>query len=226
MQGAAYGSRAEAVIFRVWGAAPCKFVDHCKRNRGLCSSNTPHQILSMIRFFSLWSPLMSGFRCDGCWRAINRINMDRLSVATSVAGVAAMGVQLSQTIYGLISTFYEAEKEMSIVANDLSLLAMVLNELEGILRRDSRVYRRRMVREVNEILNSCEGVFQSIFHHVSANPHDARSSRQFKAKVRWYFQRHRVRPLQAGLESMKSTLNVLLHVVHMARVIEAAEFYM
>ncbi|CAD6591409.1 MAG: hypothetical protein ASARMPRED_005379 [Alectoria sarmentosa] len=151
--------------------------------------------------------------------------MDRLSVATSVAGVAAMGVQLSQTIYGLISTFYEAEKEMSIVANDLSLLAMVLNELEGILRRDSRVYRRRMVREVNEILNSCEGVFQSIFHHVSANPHDARSSRQFKAKVRWYFQRHRVRPLQAGLESMKSTLNVLLHVVHMARVIEAAEFY-
>lgn len=152
--------------------------------------------------------------------------MDRLSVATSVAGVAAMGVQLSQTIYGLISKFYEAEKEMSIIANDLSLLAMVLNELEGILRRDSRVYRRRMVREVNEILNSCEGVFQSIFNHVSANPQDARSSKQFKAKVRWYFQRHRVRPLQAGLESMKSTLNVLLHVVHMARVIEAAEFYM
>lgn len=151
--------------------------------------------------------------------------MDPLSVAASVAGVAAVGVQLSQTIYDLISTFYEAEKEMSSIANDLSLLAMVLNELEGVLRRDSRVYRRRMVRVVNEILNNCESVFQSISTYVSINPQNTTSSMRFQRKVRWYFQRPRVAPLQAGLESMKSTLNVLLHVVHLARVTEAAESF-
>lgn len=137
-----------------------------------------------------------------------------------------MGIQLSQTIYTLISTFYEAEKEMSSIAEDLSLLAMVLNELESVLRQDSRVYRRRMVRVVNEIMKNCEGIFQSISRYVSANPQDSRFSKQFKRKVRWYFQRHRVKPLQAGLESMKSTLNVLLHVVHLARVTEAAESFM
>ena len=147
-------------------------------------------------------------------------------MAASVAGVAAVGVQLSQTIYDLISTFYEAEKEMSSIANDLSLLAMVLNELEGVLRRDSRVYRRRMVRVVNEILNNCESVFQSISTYVSINPQNTTSSMRFQRKVRWYFQRPRVAPLQAGLESMKSTLNVLLHVVHLARVTEAAESFM
>lgn len=151
--------------------------------------------------------------------------MDPLSVAASVAGVAAVGVQLSQTIYDLISTFYEAEKEMSSIANDLSLLAMVLNELEGVLRRDSRVYRRRMVRVVNDILNNCESVFQSVSQYVSINPQNTRSSMQFQREVRWFFQRHRVALLQAGLESMKSTLNVLLHVVHLARVTEAAESF-
>lgn len=149
--------------------------------------------------------------------------MDPLLAAASVAGVAAMGVHLSQTIYNLISTFYEAEKEMSSVANDLSLLAMVLNELEGVLRQDSRVYRRRMVRVVNEILNSCESVFESISKYTCVNAEEMRSSKQFQRKVCWFFQRHRVGPLQAGLESLRSTLNVLLHVVHLARVSEAAE---
>ena len=169
---------------------------------------------------------MSGYHCDGCRGAVNRVDMDPLSVAASVAGVAATGVQLSQTIYDLISTFYEAEKEMSSIANDLSLLVMVLNELEGILQRDSRVYQRRMLRVVNDILNNCEGIFQNISKYISVDSEDTRFSKQFRRKVCWYFQRHRVRPLQAGLESMKSTLNVLLHVVHLARVSEAAESFM
>lgn len=150
-------------------------------------------------------------------------------MAASVAGVAATGVQLSQTIYELISTYHdyhEAEKEMSSIANDISLLAMVLDELEGILRRDSRVYRRRMVRVVNEILDNCEGVFENISKHVSVNPQDKTTCEQFQSEICWYFQRHRIRPLQVGLESMKSTLNVLLHVVHLARVTEVAESFM
>lgn len=169
---------------------------------------------------------MSGFRCDGRRRAVRRIDMDPLSVAASVAGVAAMGLQLSQTIYGLISSFYEAEKEMSSFANDLSLLLMVLNELEGILRRGSRVYRQCMLRVVNDILNTCEGVFQSISIYISPHAQDTTSSKQFQRKVCWYFESQRVRPLQAGLESLRSTLNVVLHVVHLARVIEAAESFL
>lgn len=169
---------------------------------------------------------MRDLRWGGCQRGVNRIGMDPLSVAASVAGVAAMGFQLSQTIYDLVSTFYEAVKEMSSIANDLSLLAMALNELEVVLQRDSRVYQRRMLRVVSDILNNCEGVFQSISKYISVNPQDTRSSKQFQKAVYWFFQRHRVRPLQARLESMKSTLNVLLHVVHLARLTEAVEFFM
>lgn len=151
--------------------------------------------------------------------------MDPLSVAASVAGIAATGLQLSQTIYDLVTTFTEAENEMTSVANNLSLLAAVFIELEGVLRRDSRVYRHQMIRVVNDILKNCEGIFQDISKYISVMPHQ-KLSKQFRKKVLWYFQRHRVRPLQAGLESMKSTLNVLLHVVQLARITEAAEFFM
>ena len=147
-------------------------------------------------------------------------------MAASVAGVAAMGVQLSQSIYALITVFYETEREMSNIANDLSLLAMVLSELEGVLRQDSRVYRRRMVKVVNEILENCEGIFQGISKYIPVVPPDMRSSKRFQRRIRFFFQRHRVRPLQARLESMKSTLNVVLNVVHLARVTEGAEYFM
>ena len=151
--------------------------------------------------------------------------MDPLTVAASVAGIAATGLQLSQTIYDLVTTFTEAENEMMSVANNLSLLAAVFIELEGVLRRDLRVYRHRMIRAVNDILKNCEGIFQNISKYISVMPRQ-KLSKQFRRKVLWYFQRHRVRPLQAGLESMKSTLNVLLHVVQLARITEAAESFM
>ena len=151
--------------------------------------------------------------------------MDPLSMAASVADVAIMGTQLSQTIHNSISSFCEAEQEMSNIANCVSHLAMVLHELEGVLRRDSRVYQKRMLRVVMDILKNCQGVFQNISKYVSVSPQYSTSSKQARRKVCWYFQQHRVRPLQAGLESMKSTLNVLLHVVHFARVTEAAESF-
>ena len=152
--------------------------------------------------------------------------MDPLSVAASVAGVAAMGAQLSQSIYALVTTLDETEREMSTIANDLSLLAMVLSDLEGVLRQDSRVYRPRMVIVVNEILENCQDIFQGISEYIPIVPQDLGSSKRFQSRIRFYFQRHRVRPLHARLETMKSTLHVVLNVVHLARVTEGAKYFM
>ena len=157
-------------------------------------------------------------RCDGCRSAVNSIDMEPLSAAASVADVAGMGVQVSQAMYNLIPIFCEVEKEMSGIANDLSLLAMVLKELEGILRGNSRIFRQRMVRVANDISKQCEDIFQSILNYVSVHPQDPRSPNQFMGGIRWCFQRRRVRQVQAGIASMRSALEVLLHVVHLARV--------
>ena len=136
-----------------------------------------------------------------------------------------MGAQLSQSIYALITTFYEIEREMSMIMNDLSLLAMVLSDLEGVLRQDSRAYRRRMVTVVNEILEYCRGIFQGISEYIPAVLQNVGSSKRFQRRIRSFFQRHRVKPLHARLESMKSTLHVVLNVVHLARVTEGAKYF-
>ena len=125
--------------------------------------------------------------------------MDPLSVAASVAGLVTMGVQISKIIYNLIYTFREAKKEMSTIASDVACLATVLTELETVLQRDSRVYRRSMVVAVNGISENCKAIFQSIAKYVSVNPQDTTSSKQFQTKIRWFFKRHRVRALQARL---------------------------
>lgn len=189
-----------------------------------CASVSPPESSNLGAFFKVIG--LVGTRCDGSRSAVNCIDMEPLSVATSVAGVAGMGVQVSQAMYGLIPIFCEAEKEMSGIANDLSLLAMVLKELEGILRGNSGVYRRRMVRVANDISKQCEDIFQSILIYVSVNPQDTRSPKQFQGGIRWCFQRRRVRQVQAGISSMRSALEVLLHVVHLARVTEAEQTVM
>ncbi len=146
--------------------------------------------------------------------------MDGLSVAAHVAAVAALGLQSSQTLYALITTVHDGEREIACVANHMSLLAEGLKELEIVLRQDSRVYRRQLVKAVLEILNSCEDVFKGIKGHV-----DVSSSGQSPKKIAWCFEGEQVKALQAGLGALKSTLNVLSHVVQLAKVAGEAQSY-
>ncbi len=146
--------------------------------------------------------------------------MDGLSVAAHVAGVTALGLQLSQTLYALIITVYDAGREIASVANDVSLLAAVLKELEVVFRQDYRLYRRQLVKAVLEILDICEGVFRGIMGHI-----DVSSSGHLPKKIAGYFIPERVKTLQAGLGPLKSTLSVLLHVVQLAKVASEAQSY-
>ena len=55
--------------------------------------------------------------------------MDGVSAVASVASVAAVGVQLSKTIYGIITTFSAGKEEIEDVARYVSLLLTVLENL-------------------------------------------------------------------------------------------------
>ena len=146
--------------------------------------------------------------------------MDGFSVAAHVAVVAALGLQSSQTLYALITTVPDAGRELATVANNVALLATVLKELEVVLRQDSRLYRRQLIEAVLELLNSCEGVFKGIKDHV-----DVSSSGQVPKEIAWYLRPERVKALQAELRALKSTLDVLSHVVQLAKVAGEAQSF-
>ena len=146
--------------------------------------------------------------------------MDGLS---AVAGVAIAGVQLSQILYDLYSKVRTSREEIQDVANNVSLLAMVLEELDGVLCNDELHYRPQLREAAQSIALRCASIFKDIRQHTGTERE--LKGAKFYEKVAWYFKRERVKPLRSSLESLKSTLNILLHVVQLAKNINGVEEY-
>lgn len=146
--------------------------------------------------------------------------MDGLS---AVAGVAIAGVQLSNFLYDLYSKVRTGREEIQDVANNVSLLAMVLEELDGVLCDDEVQYRPQLREAAQSIALRCASIFKDIQKHTGTD-RELKGEKIYE-RVVWYFKRERVNPLRSSLESLKSTLNILLHVVQLAKNTNGVEEY-
>lgn len=146
--------------------------------------------------------------------------MDGLS---AVAGVAIAGVQLSSFLYDLYSKVRTGREEIQDVANNVSLLAMVLEELDGVLCDDEVQYRPQLREAAQSIALRCASIFKDIQKHTGTD-RELKGEKIYE-RVVWYFKRERVNPLRSSLESLKSTLNILLHVVQLAKNTNGVEEY-
>ena len=142
---------------------------------------------------------------------------------SAVAGVATAGVQLSKYLYDLYSTVKTSRQEIEDVANNVSLLAIVLEELDGVLCDDVLNYRPQLREAAQSIALRCASIFKDIRKHTGTDR--ALKGKKLYEKVAWYFKKERVKPLRCSLESLKSTLNILLHVVQLAKSTKGVEEY-
>ncbi|KAL6714174.1 hypothetical protein ACLMJK_008668 [Lecanora helva] len=143
--------------------------------------------------------------------------MDGLSTAASVAGIAAIGVQLSKNLYSVITTINAGKEETRDLANNVSLLAIVLKELQEVLDSDEIHFRPLLEENAHTIATRCEKIFEEIGKHTCGK--NGRPT----SKLLWYFKRERVKYLRVSLESLKSTLNVFLHVAQLTIMTQEAE---
>ena len=140
--------------------------------------------------------------------------MDGLSAAASVAGIAAIGLQLSKNLYEVIKTISSGKEEIRACADDIALLADVLDQLQEILNRDKLYFRLSLEEKTLTIVARCESLFKDIEKYT-------RNAKGIvPSNIVWYFKRERVKPLRASLESLKTTLIVLLGVVQVAKTSE------
>ena len=146
--------------------------------------------------------------------------MDGLS---AVAGVATAGVQLSKSLYDLYSTVRTSRKEIEDVASNVSLLSMVLEELDEVLFNDGLTFRPQLRESARSITLRCASIFEDIRRHIGADQ-DLKGKKVYE-KIAWYFKKERVKPLRSSLESLKSTLSILLHVVQLAKSTKGVEEY-
>lgn len=146
-----------------------------------------------------------------------------MEALSAVAGIATAGAQLSKALYDLYSTVRTSGQEIQDVAHNVSLLAMVLEELDDVLCDDVSNFRPQLLEAAKLIVLRCASIFEDIRKHTGADA-NLKGKKPYE-KLAWYFKRERVKPLRSSLESLKSTLNILLHVVQLAKSTKGVEEY-
>ena len=146
--------------------------------------------------------------------------MDGVSAAASIAGIATLAGQLSKSLFQICRDVKEAEKDISDVANNVQLLEAVLDELKNVFQQDqytpAPVYRPKLVKCANEICGRCKQIFQDVEEATGIQSRRTPKPTLI-AKLKWCFEKSRVNLLQSSLESLKSTLNILLQLITVAK---------
>ena len=142
--------------------------------------------------------------------------MDLVSGVASVAAVATLATQLAKNLFQVCHDIKGAEQEIEDVANNVSLLAVVLEALEDVLRQNRQLYRPALEKSAREISERCQRIFKDI-EKIAGVERGKATRKTLIAKLAWCFEKDGVKLLQASLESLKSTLNILLYVVVLAK---------
>ena len=143
--------------------------------------------------------------------------MDPLSVAASVATVAILAAQVSKKVYDLGKDLKDTEKHIEDVASNASILSTTLNALGDVLRQNQQVYRPEMVKSVHDITIRCESILKDIERLAGIIERGNVPVQTLLSRMRWVWKKDQLKPLQTSLESLKSTLSILLTVIELAK---------
>lgn len=135
--------------------------------------------------------------------------MDPLSIIAGIAGISQAGTSLSRAIYDVISSARGAPKEMHDIARGVSDLSIVLQELRRVLKEGREIYSRRLLRRVR----SAGGRIGKIHTQIERLLDTGRGG---IARLKWPFRKPKVTQLLYQIESCKSGINIILHIIVLA----------
>ncbi|KAI9721257.1 MAG: hypothetical protein M1812_002419 [Candelaria pacifica] len=140
---------------------------------------------------------------------------DPLSIASGVFGLATAGIKLSSALYDICETIGSAQEAIEDIASDLSLFIIIVSELEKIFDTPQRVYSDTLLKSISDICEKCKLLFRRINRMIGRTENVPQL--QFKSKVAWVFREKKVRTVKASLDSLKSTLGLMLQTLKLAR---------
>ena len=133
----------------------------------------------------------------------------------TVAAVTDRAAQLAQGLFKASRDAKNAKREVQEVANKVSLLSMSLESSEDALQNCYLLYQPAFASRIVEVAEWCRLIFSDIEKIIGF-----REEKRWKSVVErlgFCLEKDRRRLLLASLESLKSTLIILLHVVALAR---------
>ncbi|KAJ8611602.1 hypothetical protein MRB53_037905 [Persea americana] len=130
--------------------------------------------------------------------------MAEVGVIASIVGIAAVGVQLSRTLYELSSSIRHTATNINRIATSVSLFSLMLKQVARVLEDTSPCTRPRRSR-------------------IGGADKDVKSRSKIMQKIKWHFEQHRVEILLARLEHLKTTLSVLMQTLSVAALMKQLE---
>ena len=137
------------------------------------------------------------------------------SIVTGVVGIVAAGVQLSSALYSVCEKIGNAQNSIENVASDLSFFVIVVDELGKIFASPEKLYSQELENGVRKVIERCRTLFKEINGMIGKTK--SVEDRRWRAKVAWVFRESKVKETRANLESLKSTLGLILHALRLMK---------
>jgi hypothetical protein len=145
---------------------------------------------------------------------------DPLSICASVVSLAGAGLKLSTTLYTYSATAFKADKELRDIAENVSVTSSVLVQLGRVLEEDkkAKLCTDSALKTTESVAERCKSVFQELDVALQKSLSKSRDGKMSTVqKMKWPFLEPKIKLAQSNLESIKSTLLLMLNVVSYAR---------
>lgn len=137
---------------------------------------------------------------------------DPFSIIAGIAGVSAVGVQLSISLYEISNKLITAPKEIADIASELAYLASIFDQLKSTLDDNRKLVRDQLIVTARETLGRFDALQKDITEIVAnVGKGDAPWER-----LKWLFKDSRIASLMAKVNAVKASLNLLVSIIQIA----------
>ncbi|KAL1640076.1 hypothetical protein SLS58_007343 [Diplodia intermedia] len=138
--------------------------------------------------------------------------MDPISIIGTAIGVAAVAVELSFKLHEIARTLKDAPREIEDIASEMSILTMILENIDDCLHNHRDLYKDRLGHDVVQILMRF-GALTDELKSLLLN-----LTRKKFARWRFFKKRPRFQELLKKMEAVKTSMNLVLSVMNLAQV--------
>ncbi|RMZ69556.1 mapkkk cascade kinase regulator ste50 [Pyrenophora seminiperda CCB06] len=164
--------------------------------------------------------LLSIYREYSCCYPVTMAEV--VGLAASIIQIAGAGAQLSIALYNYAISAANADPEIKDIAVDIELTSHVLEDMGKLFETEDAksIVSKRALQHANNIIKKCENVFDEMSELINKGRKtgkDGQKKLSIIGKIAWPMKHSRVELHRKRLESLKSSLALLLGVLQLAQ---------
>jgi hypothetical protein len=136
--------------------------------------------------------------------------MEPVSLVASIVTIVVTAFQTASALSDAVNTVRDAPQEISSCATEISCLAITLQSLGDVMNSNPTLYKQDLVR----VVSTCVGQFELQQRKVKDI---VKGCERRRGRLRWALKKGRVKTILLELQGLKSTLNMTLHTLTLAR---------